>query len=121
MALSARTNTVILLTCTGLIACSSLALPWIFPDSPPATFLFFLFGAAILRDIPAPHGFAETHFPLTVAVSAMLNSMAFLLVAAPLWLMLRRRAPAVACGLVVLWAIVYMTALFFLYRTPSIS
>jgi hypothetical protein len=82
--------------------------------------LFFFFGAAILLDMPAPDGFSETHLPLTIAVSAALNSMAFLLVAVPLWLMFRRRAPTVACGLIVLWTIAYLTALFFLYRRPLI-
>jgi hypothetical protein len=59
--------------------------------------------------------FADAHHDVLWWVTLHLNIVLFLIVAAPIWAICRKRSPRVGSGLVVSWFVLHIAMLFFLF------
>ena len=63
--------------------------------------------------------FADQHEGIVWAIALVLNMSAFLIVAAPLWAVLRSRAPKAAPVTIICWSVVYIALLFVLFPATT--
>ena len=63
--------------------------------------------------------FADHHEAIVWAIALVLNVSTFLIVAAPLWALLRNRAPNAAPVTIISWSVVYVALLFVLFPATT--
>ena len=63
--------------------------------------------------------FADQHESFVWAIALVLNVGAFLLVALPLWALLRNRAPRAAPITIICWSVLYVALLFVLFPAKT--
>ena len=63
--------------------------------------------------------FADLHHSVVWLVALLLNMVAFCIVAIPIWVICRGRAPKVASVATICWLSLYVAMLFFLFRATD--
>lgn len=106
--------TKVLLAAGGVIAATTAALPSI---TGYGTILFQVVALGAWGIVAAITSglYADTHHPVVWSVALVLNLLLFLIPAAGVWLVARKRWPA-ACSVAILsWSLFYLASLFWLF------
>jgi|SRR5208283_3055298 len=104
----------VVFACEGLVAASTAGLPYV-TGYGTAQFQLVVLGAwSIIAHISSGK-FADLHHGVLWAVAFLLNTICFNVVAAPLWLITRKRFPKWSAFLIICWTVFYIGMLFVLF------
>lgn len=105
-------------TSTAIIALTTAVFPHV-GGYGTAVFQIIMLGAwGILAHFTSGL-FADQHQSILWAITLVLNMGVFLLIAVPLWALLRNRAPRFAPVTIICWSVLYVALLFVLFPATT--
>ena len=107
-----------LLAATVVVAASTLLLPYVGGYGTVLFQLLSLNAWGVVASLTSQH-FADTHHGLVWTIALVLNLIAFLIVALPVWVTYRNRRPAVGSLVIIAWSVFYLACLFLLFPAGS--